>query len=148
MKYVNAISQQGNFFRSLRTYGVQVDQSQQPSWNSLPARPTPTARIDDESAAEYEWEVIENTHSGEEGTATWTLKARDEAGLSRAQNAINDAIAEVERQSHVGFLTLPDRSVFPRIVGAKGATVARLRSETGADITVSRDNNTITIVGE
>jgi KH domain len=49
--------------------------------------------------------------------------------------------------SHVGFLTLPDRSVFPRIVGTKGANVARLRAQTGADITVSRENSTIVIIG-
>ena len=32
--------------------------------------------------------------------------------------------------------------------GAKGANVSRLRQETGADITVSREDNTITIIGE
>ncbi|KAJ3555770.1 hypothetical protein NM688_g2394 [Phlebia brevispora] len=49
--------------------------------------------------------------------------------------------------THVGFLTLPDRSAFPRIVGAKGSNVARLRAESQADITVSREDNTIVIVG-
>ena len=37
--------------------------------------------------------------------------------------------------------------MFPRIVGTKGANVARLRNETGAEITVSRENNTIVIIG-
>ena len=49
---------------------------------------------------------------------------------------------------YVGFLTLPDRSMFPRIVGAKGSNVARLRNESGADITVSHEDSTIVIVGE
>ena len=49
--------------------------------------------------------------------------------------------------THVGFLTLPDRSMFPRIVGAKGSNVARLRNESGADITVSHEDSTIVIVG-
>ena len=42
---------------------------------------------------------------------------------------------------------MPDRSAFPMIVGTKGANVSRLRAETGADITVGRDNNTIVIIG-
>ena len=33
-------------------------------------------------------------------------------------------------------------------VGSKGANVSRLRNETGADITVSRQDNTITIIGQ
>jgi len=49
--------------------------------------------------------------------------------------------------THVGFLTLADRSAFPKIVGSKGSNVARLRAETGADITVGRDSNTIVIIG-
>ena len=43
---------------------------------------------------------------------------------------------------------LDNRSMFPRIVGAKGANVARLRAESQADITVSREDNTIVIVGK
>jgi len=58
-----------------------------------------------------------------------------------------DALKSAEEATHVGFLTLPDRGAFPRIVGSKGATVARLRAETGADITVSRETNNITIIG-
>ena len=86
--------------------------------------------------------------NAEEGDIEWTLKARDEDSLTRAKKAIADAIADAEKCTSVGFLTLPDRSAFPRIVGTKGANVARLRAETGAEITVSRENNTIVIIGE
>ncbi|KAG6885973.1 hypothetical protein C0993_006900 [Termitomyces sp. T159_Od127] len=155
LKYHHAISQQGNFFRKLRSFGVQVDQSRQPSKSAVPTKPSSpsasTARIDEaeeeEAALKTRWEVVLNYQDVEEGDSTWTLKARDQAGLERAQNLIKEAISDAQGMSHVGFLTLSDRSVFPRIVGTKGANVARLRAETGADITVGREDNTIVIIG-
>ncbi|KAL0068793.1 hypothetical protein AAF712_004122 [Marasmius tenuissimus] len=158
LKYHYAISQQGNFFRNLRSFGVQVDQSVQPQKQSVPARPAPSsdnadnaaARIDadeEEAAPEVEWEVTENYKDAEEGDSVWTFKARDQAGLDRARKLTEEAIEHAKNMTSVGFLTLPDRSSFPRIVGSKGANVARLRNETGAEITVGRDNNTIVIIG-
>ncbi|GLB37618.1 putative K homology RNA-binding domain containing protein [Lyophyllum shimeji] len=154
LKYHHVISQQGNFFRALRSFGVQVDQSQQPTKSAVPTKPSssdmPTARIDeaeDEAAPQIQWQVVPNYQDAEDGESVWTLKARDQAGLDRAQKLIQEAIDNAQRMSHVGFLTLPDRSVFPRIVGSKGANVARLRAETGADITVSRDDNIIVVIG-
>ena len=150
LKYHHVISQQGNFFRTLRSFGVQVDQSTLPQQSAVPSRPTDTsARIDNtESVPDVQWEVVPNYQDAEDGVSTWTLKARDQAGLARAHKFIKEAIDHAERMSHVGFLTLSDRSMFPRIVGSKGANVARLRNETGADITVSRENSTIVIIGE
>jgi hypothetical protein len=146
LKYHHAISQQGTFFRNLRSFGVSVDHSAQPQKFTVPIRPIPAARIDDDTA-EVEWEVLSNYLAAEEDDSIWTLKARDQAGLEKAENLIKQAIESAQRQSHVGFLTLPDRSSFPRIVGTKGSTVARLRNDTGADITVGRENNTIVIIG-
>lgn len=121
---------------------------------ALPARPVSdeaaSARIDaadEDIPATGIWEVVPNYKDAEEGVSTWTLKARDQAGLDKATKALADAIAAAEKMTTVGFLTLPDRSIFPRIVGSKGANVARLRNETGADITVSRENSTIVILG-
>lgn len=155
LKYHHAISQQGAFYRTLRAIGVQVEQSAQPTKSAVPSGPsskaTPSARIDEEEeegAAEVEWVVEANYQDVEEGESTWTLKGRDQAALNKAQTLIADAIKHAEQMSHVGYLTLPDRSSFPRIVGSKGATVARLRQETGADITVSREDSTITIIGK
>jgi polyribonucleotide nucleotidyltransferase len=37
--------------------------------------------------------------------------------------------------------------MFPRLVGTKGATVQRLRDETGTDITIGREDPIITIIG-
>lgn len=166
LKYHHAVTQQGNFFRILRTYGVQVEQSAHPQKSAVPVRPepdtdtpapaAPSTRIDDADdepaaatagAAGAQWEVVLNYQDAEEGESTWTLKARDRAALERARQAIDDALARAQGMSHVGFLTLPDRTSFPRIVGAKGSNIARLHGETGADITVGRENNTIVIMG-
>jgi len=125
----------------------------------VPSRPEPadadaaSARIDADAEAEAEapsdaiWEVVPNYQNVEEGDSTWTLKARDQAALDKARQLITDALNAAAQMSSVGFLTLSDRSMFPRIVGSKGSNVARLRNETGADITVSRENSTIVIMG-
>jgi hypothetical protein len=129
---------------------VQVDHSSQPQTSGVPTRPPPKARIDDAdtSSGEPEWEVVPNYQDAEDGDSTWTLRARDQAGLDKAENLVKEAITNAGRMSHVGFLTMPDRSTFPRIVGVKGSNVSRLRNETGADIIVSRENSTIVIIGK
>ncbi|CDO77315.1 hypothetical protein BN946_scf184775.g5 [Trametes cinnabarina] len=156
LKYHYAVSQQGNLFRQLRSFGVHVDHSVQPTKPAVPPQPASQAgntdaRIDDPdaeaAAGGVQWQVVPNYQDAEEGESVWTLKARDQAGLDRALKAIKESLEHAEKMTHVGFLTLPDRSMFPRIVGAKGSNVARLRNESGADITVNRDDNTIVIVG-
>jgi hypothetical protein len=153
LRYVHSISQQGTFFRTLRNNGVQVDQSSMPTQAaSTPRPPAPeavAARIDEEPAEPeaVQWQVVENHQDGEEGDAEWTLRGRDQAALDKAQKMIEEAISQAQNASFVGFLTLAERSAFPRIVGTKGANVARLRAETGAEITVGREDNTIVIIG-
>ncbi|KAI0093251.1 hypothetical protein BDY19DRAFT_417317 [Irpex rosettiformis] len=156
LKYHHAVTQQGNFFRNLRSFHVTVEQSASPQGAAVPPRPATAseaviARIDDpdEGPAEVEaqWQVVPNYQDVEEGDAVWTFKAPDQDALDRALELTREAIEHAKGMSHVGFLTLPDRSVFPRIVGAKGSTVARLRAESQADITVSREDNTIVIIG-
>jgi hypothetical protein len=155
LKYYHVISQQGTFFRNLRSMGVQVDQSTHPQ-KPAPLFPpsestTSIARIDDAeedtTAVENQWKVVLNYQDAEEGDSEWTLRARDRGALETAEKLIKDAIEQAQKMTHIGFLTLTDRSAFPRIVGARGANVARLRVETGADITVGKDNNTIVIIG-
>jgi KH domain len=134
--------------------GVQVDQSalpQKPVLLSPPSESTTSiARIDDAedtTAVETQWQVVPNYQDAEEGDSEWTLRARDQGALETAEKLVKDAIEHAQKMTHIGFLTLTDRSAFPRIVGTRGATVARLRIETGADITVGKDNNTIVIIG-
>ncbi|KAI0266791.1 hypothetical protein BC834DRAFT_935068 [Gloeopeniophorella convolvens] len=153
LKYHDAVTQQGTIFRTLRSYGVQAEPSAHPTKSATPTRPVdssaPAARIDDTEDAEVEvqWEIIANYADAEEGDSTWSLKGRDQEGLDKAKATIAQAIEKAQAATHVGFLTLPDRSSFPRIVGSKGSNIARLHGMTGADILVGRDNNTIVITG-
>lgn len=119
-----------------------------PTKPATPSRPTPSPRIDEAELSEPEWETQPNYQDADEGDSVWTLKARDQAALERAEKSILDAIDHAAQMDLVGFLTFPDRSTFPKIVGAKGANIARLRNETSADITVGRENSTIVIMGE
>lgn len=135
----------------MRSYGAHVDQSAHPQKAATPPQPpagTPSARIDDEDEASgVQWQTTSNYQDAEEGVSEWTVKAKDQESLNRAVKAVKDAAAHAAAMSHLGFLTLADRSSFPRLVGTKGATVSRLRSETGADITISREDPTIVIAG-
>jgi hypothetical protein len=158
LKYHEAVTRQGSIFRTLRSYGVEAEASAQPTKSATPSRPsnsdsaTPTARVDDveetqESVTEAQWEVVENYTDAEEGESTWTLKGRDQGGIDKAKSAITEAIEKAQAATHVGFLTLPDRASFPRIVGAKGSNIARLHDMTGAHVFVGRENSTIIITG-
>ena len=132
---------------------MEAELSTQPTGSATPSRPsnsaTPTARVDDaeESVTEVQWEVVDNYTDAEEGESTWTLKGRDQGGIDKAKTTITQAIEKAQAATHVGFLTLPDRSSFPRIVGAKGSNIARLHDMTGAHILVGRENSTIIITG-
>jgi hypothetical protein len=154
LKYHEAVTSQGAIFRTLRHFGVEAEISTQPTRPSLPSRPssstTQPARVDDvveDTVTEAHWETVENYTDAEEGDSTWNLKARDQSGMDKAKDAIRDGIEKAKTATHVGFLTLPDRSSFPRIVGTKGSNVARLHEMTNANIFVGRENSTIIITG-
>lgn len=154
LKYHHVISQQGSFFRQLRSTGVSVDNPVVPQKSAVPTRPSsnggaPAARIDDDGdfTPDLQWQVILNYQDAEEGDSEWTLRSRDQGALDRAQKRVEEAIENAAKMTHVGFLTMPDNSMFPRIVGTKGSNVQRLRDETGADITLGKNDPTITIIG-
>ena len=151
-KYHHAVTQQGNIFRTLRSFGAHVEHSNLPTKAAVPTPPpgAASARIDETGEDEegIQWHVVVNYSEGEEGDVEWTVKARDQDGLDHARQIIEEALEHAKTMTHVGFLTMPDRKLFPRIVGSRGANVSRLRAETGADITVSREDSSIVIAGE
>jgi len=157
LKYHEAVTSQGAIFRTLRVFGVDAGPSTQPTKSSLPSRPSGSsstalgARVDEAenstTATEEKWEIVENYKDAEGGDSTWTLKGRDQAGIDKAKSAIQEAIEKAKAATHTGFLTLADRSSFPRIVGAKGSNIARLHAMTGASILVGRENSIIAITG-
>jgi hypothetical protein len=153
LKYHHTISNGGQFFRHLKSFGVHIDHSVVPPKAGVPKPPVDdgsAARIDDveeEATSNVKWHVTTNYQSSPEGDSEWTLRARDQEGLDRAQKRLQEAIDQAAKMEHIGFLTGLDQSVFPRIIGTKGANISRLRDETGADINVSKDDDTITISG-
>lgn len=107
----------------------------------MPTRPTdasaPAARIDevgdDNAPADLQWQVIANYQDSEEGDSEWTLKARDQASLDRAQKRIEEAIESASKMTHVGFLTMPDRSMFPRVSASLSINVHMAHHDDWAD---------------
>lgn len=150
-KYHHAILQGGHFNRSLRPINVFVDFGRVPAevHPTRPAADGAAARIDQEDALpqDVEWVTGPNYVGAEEGDVEWTFRGKTDESLASAETLLKEAIDRAAAASHVGFLTLTDRSAFPRIVGAKGATVQRLRHETDTEITVGKGDNTIIIVG-
>lgn len=150
-KYHHAVAEQPNLIRSIRGVGAFLNIPTGPpkpsySTDDLAAK---TARIDldDTESEEGAFELRENYASGPEGEETWLLRAKEE-DLDRAEAILLKALEAAKSATHVGLLTGLPRSAFPRIIGSKGATISRLRAETGADITVGKDDDLITITGD
>ena len=49
-----------------------------------------------------EWHVVPNYQDAEEGDSEWTLKGRDEEGLEKAKEVINEALEHAKASTHVG----------------------------------------------
>lgn len=156
-KYFHTVAEQPNLIRQLRSAGAFLNMPNAPpkstarpsggSGNDLAAK---TARIDldgEEAAPEYEWEVRANYEGADDSTLDWIVRAKEE-DLDRAVEILEKAAKNAEAATHVGFLTGLPRSAFPRIIGSKGATISRLRAETGADINVGKEDDVITITGD
>ncbi|BEJ11747.1 hypothetical protein CspHIS471_0202070 [Cutaneotrichosporon sp. HIS471] len=149
-KYYHAIAEQPNLIRQIRGVGAFV------TLPNAPPKPThargddagaKSARIDQAEEEEYQWEVRENYSNAAEGDLDWLIRAKED-DLDRAAAVLERALAGAQAATHVGLLTGLPRSAFPRVIGAKGATITRLRADTGADITVGKDDDLITITGD
>lgn len=153
----------GGFFKHLqKEYKVTVDHNGLPK-PARPEDPKPTAvrglpLITDETADGEErvfWEVVENPTvggGGDEGSYPWILHGPTE-GIARAKAEIESAVGAAVKQSHTGFLILPDPSKYRLVVGHGGSTVDRIRKETGCRIVVPRNQpsggcEAITLRGE
>ncbi|KAG8835486.1 hypothetical protein FRC18_000438 [Serendipita sp. 400] len=144
-KHYHLLQPAGNLTRELRSLGVNFSQQGKPKHDGVAE-----GRIDDETdldAHGVEWKLVEYGADTEDGATELTLKARDEAALEDAQKLIEDAIKATEKITHVGLMTFPDRSAFPRVIGNKGSVINDLCMETGSEIIVPRDDTTIKIYG-
>ena len=105
LKYHHFISQQGNFFRNLRSFGVNVEQSATPSKSAVPARPVSeaaaSARIDSDEAEVkgVEWQVIANYQDAEDGDSVWTLKD-SVTTITTPSSKQRDTVSRTEQLHH------------------------------------------------
>ncbi|KAK4684762.1 hypothetical protein P7C73_g5402, partial [Tremellales sp. Uapishka_1] len=155
IKYHFAIVDQPQLIRTIRSVGGQLIVPSPAPTRAAIARPSTnghssSARIDvdqQEEDVEGEWELRENYQGAEDGEKEWIVKAKED-DLEKAVKILEDAISQAKAATHVGALTGLPRSAFPRIIGTKGATISRLRAETGTDIVVGKDDDLITITGD
>ncbi|WRT70206.1 uncharacterized protein IL334_007201 [Kwoniella shivajii] len=162
-KYYHAIADQQNLIRQIRNVGGFITipsappkpttpkTSSKSNGNDLAAK---TARIDlsgggegESNDVEGDFEIIENYQDAPEGEQEWSVRGKEE-DLDKAVKVLEDAVEKAKSATHVGLLTGLPRSAFPRIIGSKGATISRIRAETGADVQVSKDDDLITITGD
>ena len=151
-KHFHILSQNSNLMRDLRALGVYATVSGKP----VPAQTNTAAaatRIDDEPADEVqephgvEWRVVEYGSDVEPGNADVLLKARDAESLAIAEDLVKEAVSNANKSTKTAYMTFPDRSVFPRIIGSKGSVISELCLKTAAEINVPKDDFTITIHG-
>ena len=161
----HAVTDEGLFIKRLRTdLRVTVDYNSA----SLPLRPNPpqkppttnstalpliTDTNHDETRA-FSWDVIDlpttsEGDSGEEDIA-WVLRSPVAENIQKAKDLLQKQIDQVKRQTHVGYLTLPDQTSYKYVVGRQGSQVNRIRNETGCRVMVPResgDGESIVITG-
>ncbi|CAG8489346.1 12407_t:CDS:10 [Ambispora gerdemannii] len=152
-KYHCAIAANGATMRKLRNeYGVLVDhgnevppetkpQTKKPNGNGIAAK-----RIDDEDensdkdyGGELNWELVENDDNEEEGEIPWNLKG-EKKQVERAEKYVNELLEETRNFTHTAFFTVPQH-LHRHIIGRGGATIQRIRSESGCRIDVPKSND-------
>ncbi|XAO24488.1 hypothetical protein I312_103289 [Cryptococcus bacillisporus CA1280] len=160
-KYYHAIAETPNLIRQIRAVGGYLNIPQPAPPKPSPKRPEPTsggdlaaktARIDldgDEEVPDVqgEWSLVKNFEGADDEESEWVVRAKEE-DLDRAVKVLEQALEKAKQATHVGYLTGLPRSAFPRIIGSKGATISRMRLETGADIQVGKEDDLITITGD
>ncbi|KAL9087162.1 MAG: hypothetical protein Q9165_006813 [Trypethelium subeluteriae] len=168
----HAISDNGQFFRRLRNdHRVTVDHNGQ-SPPPKPAIPQPRREnsgalplITDERASAdsdaHFWDLHElhaaapdatddPDASAANATIPWTLRGSPD-NIAKARTALDAAIASARRQSHAGFLILPDPRSYRLVVGPGGSTINSIRRKTGTRVNVPREQaggEAIEILGE
>ncbi|KAB5583305.1 hypothetical protein GE09DRAFT_946916 [Coniochaeta sp. 2T2.1] len=155
-KLHHAVSNNGQFFRRLRSdHHVTVDHAGH-SIPEKPAAPAPSARTgalplitdDEESTSDvHSWTIVEAV-STEEGDIPWVLRGSPD-NVEKAKKAIENALKQAAGQNATGYLVLPDPRTYRHVIGQGGSKVNAIRKQSGCKITVPRDQagDAIEIVG-
>ncbi|KAI8273407.1 Vigilin 1 [Colletotrichum sp. SAR11_57] len=143
----HAISNNGQFFRQLRNnHQISVDHA----GAALPAKPSAGASrsnggalpliTDDEDAVAdaHSWKVVD-TGAGEDGEIPWVLRGSPE-NIEKAKAAIAAAIEQARKNTHTGYLVLPDPKTYRYVIGQGGSKVNTIRKQSGCKINVPRND--------
>ncbi|KAF6835954.1 RNA binding effector protein Scp160 (KH domain-containing protein) [Colletotrichum musicola] len=143
----NSISNNGQFFRQLRNnHQVSVDHA----GAALPPKASASSRSnggalplitdeDDASADVHSWKVVD-TGAGEDGDIPWVLRGSPE-GVEKAKAAIAAAIEQARKNTHTGYLVLPDPKTYRYVIGQGGSKVNSIRKQSGCKINVPRNDS-------
>lgn len=146
-KVHHSVADNGQFFRRMRNdHQITVDHAGQ----KVPPKPVaPTnARAngalplitDDSDATEglFSWTVVSTADSAADGDIPWILRGPPE-NLAKAKATLLAAIEQASKNSHAGYLVLPDPQTYRYVIGQGGSKVNSIRKATGCKITVPRD---------
>ncbi|KAL0941740.1 RNA binding effector protein Scp160 (KH domain-containing protein) [Colletotrichum truncatum] len=143
----HSISNNGQFFRQLRNnHQVSVDHA----GTALPPKPSGASRsnggalplITDEPEANadaHSWKVVD-TAAGEDGEIPWVLRGSPE-NIEKAKAAIAAAIEQARKNTHTGYLVLPDPKTYRFVIGQGGSKVNSIRKQSGCKINVPRNDD-------
>ncbi|TIB32483.1 hypothetical protein E3P84_02529 [Wallemia ichthyophaga] len=158
-KHYHSMSENGRFFRGLRSYGVTVDVSSPPAKTNssglpepsdlTPPEPVSRVDVDEEDEIAHKWESYELQSGDDDSQSEWKINGKDDQSVNRAVKAIENALDRVKRSEYIGYLVLQNRSTFPRIVGSKGSGIERIKNDSGVQsLTVSKSElPLITFIG-
>lgn len=119
-----------------------------PSFGNRAAKPSARIDDDDDSSKEnkFKWELHALNRKALDEKVLLSVRGRSEDSLVKAEKAIQKSVTDAQNVTHLGYLLVQDRTIFPRIVGKRGANLDKLRAESGgADINVGKENDLITI---
>ncbi|KAI1388026.1 putative RNA binding effector protein Scp160 [Hypoxylon trugodes] len=145
-KYHHAISENGQFFRRLRSeQKITVDHA----GHSVPPKPKPSSTRtntgslplitdDAESSLDaHSWSIVDNA-SSEDGDIPWVLRGNPE-NIEKAKKVITAALEQAQKNNTTGYLVLPDPSTYRHVIGQGGSKVNSIRKQSGCKINVPRD---------
>lgn len=143
------ISDNGQFFRKLRTsLQVTVDhdnhtipsQAAAPTNSKVNGGSVPLITDDQEAAADaHIWNVVSvaSTGSDVEGDIPWILRGNKE-NVNKAKAQLISAIEQAEKNTHTGYLVLPDPTKYRYVIGQGGNKVNSIRKQSGCNINVPK----------
>ena len=151
-KYHHAISDNGAFFRRLRSnHNVTVNHGDQkpPPKSSPSAKPSATESAaamplitdDPDSAASHSFtmQASSASPSTEQGTIPWVLRGNPD-NIAKARAALEKALkqAEAQQSESTGYVVLADPSKYKYVIGQGGSRINEMRRQTGCKITVPK----------